>query len=185
MKYYNMKNFIFSTTLFLMIIGICEVKAGNYPEAYFGKYGIPHHSTVEEYQQYVGQTVIYLKDGKDGSYYDRGGFIEKGGNYNTEYVISKVSGYEFEMTLLLVEKNGKKKIKMKVNVRDESYKYGDYKYCITDTYTMPLLLVDKFNEDKANYIGKVYPTNPNSPVHLEITDKIGRASCRERVFRAV
>ena len=156
-----------------MIIGICEVKAVDfYPQANFGKYGIPHHSTVEEYQQYVGQTVIYLKEGKAGSDYDENGFIKKGGSYSKEYLISKISGYPSKMTIVLTERNEKKKIKFSVNIIDEHYDYGDYMYYITDKYTMPLLFIDKFNEDKVNYVGKVYPSNPNSPVHLEITDMI-------------
>lgn len=158
-----------------MGMGIYEAKAADHPEAYLGKYGIQHHSTIAAYQQYVGQAVRYLKSGmKSGNYNDKKGFLDNGGSFDMEYVISKISGDDKRMTFTLVEKGGKKKVKMTINNQNEYYSYGKYLYCITENYTVPLLLVDKFNEDKNKCIGKIYPSTPNDRVNFEITDMIMR-----------
>ena len=143
-----------------------------HPEAYFGIYGIQHQSTVAGYQQYVGQVVEYLPSSKssNGSYEDKEYWLGAGGKYNTKYVITKISGNDKRMTFVLTEKGTKNKVKMVVNNQVEYYSYGKYTYCITNTYSIPLFLSEKFEGDKAKHIGKIYPSNPDSPVKLEVTD---------------
>lgn len=147
--------------------------AGDHPEANFGIYGIQHQYTVAGYQQYVGQVVKYLPSSQtNGSYDDEKQWLGAGGKYNTEYVITKINGNDKRMTFVLTEKGTKKKVKMVVNNQSEYYSYGKYTYCITDAYSIPLFLSEKFEADKANYIGKIYPSNPDSPVKLEVTDMV-------------
>lgn len=43
---------------------------------------------------------------------------------------------------------------MVVNNQVEYYSFGKYTYCITNTYSIPLFLSEKFEGDKAKYIGK-------------------------------
>ncbi len=148
--------------------------AGDHPEANFGVYGIQHQATVAGYQQYVGQVVKYLptSQGTTGSYDDQNSWLKAGGKYNTEYVITKISGSDKRMTFVLTEKGTKNKVKMVVNNQYEYYTYGKYTYCITDRYSIPLFLSEKFENDKSNYLGKIYPTNTDSPVKLEVTDMV-------------
>ena len=147
--------------------------AGDHPQANFGDYGIRHYSTISSYQSnYIGQVVKYLpncQNKTEGNYDDKKGFLDAGGSYNTEYTISKISGNDQRMTFLLTEVNGKKKVKMVVNNQEEYYSYGKYTYCITNSYTIPLFLVGKFNQDKANYIGKTFGSGSTK---LEVTDAL-------------
>ena len=164
----------FKTFLLLVIsfVGFTtNAFAGDHPEANFGIYGIQHQSTVAGYQQYVGQIVEYLPSSQsNGSYDDEMCWLDAGGKYNTKYVITKISGNDKRMTFVLTEKGTKKKVKMVVNNQVEYYSFGKYTYCITNTYSIPLFLSEKFEGDKAKYIGKIYPSNPDSPVKLEVTD---------------
>ena len=162
--------------LFILTIlffgGSCYAFA-DHPEAHLGIYGIQHQPNLAGYKQYVGQTVKYLPANQgEGNYEDEKAFLNKGGVFNKEYIIAKVSGNDKRMTFLLQEKDGKDKVKMVVNNQYEYYSYENYTYCITDTYTIPLLLVDKFNEGKAEYKGKVYPEQPNGPVQMEVVDLV-------------
>ncbi len=150
-----------------------SVHAGDHPEANFGIYGIKHFATVAEYQRtYVGQVVQYLPERPGGAYMDTEYFQGAGGKFNTDYIVSKISGNNKRMTWVLVEKGTKNKVKMIVNNQNEDYSFGKYCYCITDSYSIPLFLSEKFNSDKSNYIGKVYPENPDSPTKFEVTDVI-------------
>lgn len=157
--------------LLLVLCGTFSAYAGDHPEANFGIYGIQHFATVAQYQQtYVGQVVQYLPEKASGNYMDTKYFQKAGGKFNTDYLVSKISGDDKRMTWLLIEKGTKNKVKMIVNNQEEYYSYGKYCYCITNTYSIPLFLSDKFNADKAHFIGKVFPENHNSPVKLEVVD---------------
>lgn len=166
---------LFLTLVTLLTLTVTAF-AGSHPEANFGIYGIQHFSTVAEYQQnYVGQVVKYLPQKEGGAYMDTEYFQKAGGKFNTEYIITKISGNNQRMTFLLTEKDSKNKVKMIVNNQEEYYSFGKYCYCITPTYSIPLFLSEKFNADKSKYIGKVYPESSDSPVQLEVTDVIMRA----------
>ena len=144
--------------------------AGNHPEANFGDYGIRHYPTISDYRaNYIGQIVKYLPSGKDGKgrYNDQKGFLDAGGNFDSEYVISKIIGNDKRMTFLLTEVTGNKKVKMIVNNQEEHYSFGKYTYCITDSYTIPLFLVGKFNQDKENFVGQSFGVGTTK---LEVTD---------------
>lgn len=98
-------------------------------------------------------------------------FQNAGGKFNTDYVISKISGNDKRMTWILLEKGTKNKVKMIVN-QDEYYSFNKYCYCITDRYSIPLFLSEKFKSDKSKYIGKVFPEKADSPTKLVVTDVI-------------
>lgn len=123
------------------------------PKADFGVYGIQKCNTLSEYQKYVGQTVAYIPK-ETPTYEDETMFR---GKFNEKYVISKITGDDSRMTFLLTEKGGKKKVKMVI--------YNNYKFSvwgtrsffyISDAYTVPLLLIDKFENDKSKLIGKTF-----------------------------
>lgn len=163
--------------LFLVVVFIVgfttNAFAGDHPEANFGIYGIQHFASVEQYQQtYVGQVVQYLPEKLGGAYMDIQYFQSAGGKFNTDYIISKISGNDKRMTWVLLEKGTKNKVKMIVNNQDEFYSHNEYCYCITDSYSIPLFLSEKFEGDKSKYIGKVYPEKADSPIKLEVTDVI-------------
>lgn len=147
--------------------------AGDHPEANFGIYGIQHFASVEQYQQtYVGQVVQYLPEKEDGGYQDTKYFQDAGGKFNTDYVISKISGNDKRMTWILLEKGTKNKVEMTVNNQDEDFFWDKYCYCITDRYSIPLFLSEKFKGDKSKHIGKVFPEKADSPTKLEVIDVI-------------
>lgn len=162
---------------FLIVISLLgftiNAFAGDHPEANFGIYGIQHYATVAQYQQnYVGQVVQYLPEKAGGAYMDTKYFQGAGGKFKTDYVVSKISGNDKRMTWVLLEKGTKNKVKMVINNQNEYYSFDKYCYCITDTYSVPLFLSEKFEADKSKYIGKVYPENPDSPTKLEVVDVI-------------
>lgn len=150
-----------------------QLTAAEHPEAHFGEYGIQHLNGLSAYQQYVGETVRYLAAGQGingAAYDDEKGFLSKGGKFDTDYIIKSITGNDKQMTFTLLEKGGKNKVKMVVNNQNEYYTYGKYTYCITDKYTIPLFLIDRFNADKQKYLGKVYPEAKDSPVSVVISD---------------
>lgn len=144
-----------------------------HPQANFGNYGIHHFSTLAKYQQkYVGKNVMYIPLIANGSVDDKEYFLNKGGKFNTKYVISKITGNDKKMTFVLVEHGTKKKVKMIINNQYEILKSGDYFYCITKYFSVPLLLVDEFEAAKSKLLGRVFPNNPNSAFHFEVTNLI-------------
>ena len=168
-----MKKFRNLLLVVAFISGFATSTHAGHPDANFGIYGIQHLSTVAQYQQtYVGQVVQYIPMFKEGGFSDDEYFKEAGGKYNTDYIISKISGSDKRMTWVLIEKGTKNKVKMIINNQDEGYSFGKYFYCITDTYSVPLLLSDNLNSYKENYIGKIYPNRLDCPIKLEVTDII-------------
>ena len=161
-----------------LLCSISAVFAGNRPEAHFGIYGIKHQSGIAEYQQYVGQIVKYLPArGVKGNatYDDNKYFIEKGGRFDKEYIITKISGNDKRMTFHLQERNGKSKVKMVVNNQHEYYSYGKYAYCITENYSIPLFLIEKYRADKDKFVGQKYPKS-SSTVETEVIDIVLKES---------
>lgn len=165
----NLKNLVL---LVIFIIGsVTSTYAEGHPEAYFGIYGIQHYSSVEAYQQYVGKVVKYIPSShRKGSYDDNKYWLGAGGKYNAEYVITKIKGNNRRMTFVLNEKGTQNKVKMVVNNQEELKSNGKYTYCITNSYSIPLFLSEKFEADKANIIGTKFPSKPGSPSQIEVTD---------------
>ena len=84
--------------------------------------GIQHYTTLEEYREtYIGQTVKYIQGTTPlGKLYDKN-FIKIGGKFDTEYVIEKITGNNDNMVFVMVEKFGKKKIKLPIRNYDPLY----------------------------------------------------------------
>lgn len=142
-----------------------------HPQANFGKYGIQRQSSLYNYQQkYIGKSIMYIPLKQNGSPEDRAFFLEKGGKFNTKYVITKITGNDKQMIFLLTEYGTKNKVKMVVNNQYEIPKDEESFYCITKEYSIPLILIDDFEEEKTKLLGKVFPNNPNSTIHFEVTN---------------
>lgn len=143
--------FLFST-LCLVCVSL-KANAADHPEAHFGEFGIQHLPTLQAYQNaYLGKTVMYLPTSPKPSFDDTDKFEKDWkGKFNTEYTISKISGNDKKIKLELVEVgNPKSKIKFTFNNQYEYYSYGDYTYCVTDKFTIPLVVVDALNEANQN-----------------------------------
>ena len=121
------------------------VKASSeHPMAFLGEYGIKYYKSIEEYQQYIGQSVIYLAS----EYFYGKIYDEKfEGTFDEEYVISKITGNDKKMKIFLIPKCGGKSVTINIDWK------GNSLYTITPQYTLPLLLVDKLNETKEKYVG--------------------------------
>ena len=146
-----------TTITFLMFIICNSINsfASDHPEAHFGKYGIEYLSTLAEYRQtYIGKTVKYIPVNSEGSYSEKENFLRKGGKYNTKYIITKISGDDKRMVFALKEKESGKTIKMTINNQYELYSHDKYFYCITENYSVPLLLTDEFEADSILYLKK-------------------------------
>ena len=139
---------------FLFIFGIAPliIYASDPPKANFGIYGIQHHKSLSEYQIYIGQTVIYVPK-ESPTNEDKTMFK---GEFNKKYIITKISGDDLRMTFLLTEKGGKKKVNVVVYNEYKFSAWGNSYFCITESYSVPLLLIDKFDNDKSNLIGKIF-----------------------------
>ena len=140
--------------VFIALMSAFSLSAyGDHPEAHFGKYGLQKYSSIAEYQNaYVGKVVKYIPT-TDVSYDDKK-FLERGGQFDTRYVISKISGNDEKMTFLLNEENTKNKFKFIVYNGEPAYSYGDYTFCITKDYSVPLILIDEFEADSNAIKGK-------------------------------
>lgn len=130
-------------TLFL-IFGLIISTKTSIGNSIYGKYGIQEYKSVHEYKQYIGQTVMYLST-LDGSRIERGQTFT--GKKNTEYIITKISGSKKRVNMHLVEKNGKLKARMDVSYNPK---------LINGFPSIPLLLVDKFREEKNGDINKKF-----------------------------
>jgi len=117
------------------------------PKADFGKYGLQKCNTLSEYQKYVGQTVMYIPK-ETPTDEDKWMFT---GEFDKKYIITKITGNDSRIKLYLTEKGGKGKVKMRIYNR---YKAGSF--YISEGSTVPLLLMDKFENDKFKLIGKTF-----------------------------
>lgn len=162
---------IFLTLIFL-ITGTYLAKAGDHPEAHFGEFGFAHLSTMEAYKQkYEGQIVEYVPCNIDKPSYDDERFIKNcKGEFMHPYIIEKVSGNNETIKLELKDTtNPKKKVKFQFKNQYEYYSYGNYTWCNTNTYQIPLFLINKFNEVKDKTIGKVF-SDPKITFSVKVID---------------
>lgn len=152
--------------LLCFIVGICAAMAGDHPEAHFGEFGLDYFSNAEGYKQYVGEVVIYLP--KDNPSYDDEKFKELfNGQFNTPYIIKKVSGNDKKIKFELIERNNPtSKIKFEFLNYPEKYSYGEKTFANTSEYRVPLFFIDKFREASTQYIGK--KLNSQNGTYLKI-----------------
>ncbi len=155
-----------------LIAGFTTAMAGDHPEAHFGEFGLEHLRTMEEYQsKYQGQVVEYVPCSLESPSYDDERFIKNcKGEFMHPYIISKVSGNNETIKLELVDTtNPKKKVKFQFKNQYEYYSYGNYTWCNTSTYQVPLFLVNKFNKTREETIGKVF-SDPELNFSVKVTD---------------
>lgn len=162
-----MKKLLLILPIFLILLFPANA-ALSHPQAHFDQYGLPYYSSINDYQEIVGKTVMYIPE-HNPSYDDKEKFQKAKGKFNTPYIITKVKGAGTRMTVYMTEKDGKAKTKMVINNKNEYYSFGKYTYCITREYTVPLLLIDDLNADKEKFIDQKYPKTSNTPDY-EITD---------------
>lgn len=155
-----------------LIAGLSTALAGDHPEAHFGEFGLEHLPTIEAYQiKYQGAIVEYVPCNMASPSYDDERFTKKcKGEFMHPYIISKVSGNNETIKLELTDAtNPKKKIKFQFKNQYEYYSYGNYTWCNTNTYQVPLFLVNEFDKVKEKTIGKVF-TNPKVNFSVKVTD---------------
>jgi len=149
--------------LLICLINVCVCVASDHPEAHFGEYGIGKCSTLAEYQKYVGQKVKYMPT-TPANYDD-----EKSGlAFDKIYTIDKITGNDRRMTFVLSDESGKK-AKMIVNNEYNYYSYGKYTFEITNKYSIPLFLFEKFEKEKSKYLNKII-SNPKVKSTYKIID---------------
>lgn len=150
--------------LIILVLVFCNIQSfASSKQPRFGCYGIEKKITIKEYKsEYVGKTVRYLPT-KNPSSEDYVDFFNKGGKINTDYIISKISGNDRDIKLTITEKNSKNKIKFNLSnwVTNANYQRS--------IETIPLFLIDKFNKEKASFIGKVY-SHPKAVCYYIVTD---------------
>lgn len=94
-----MKKLLFIVLSCLSLLISNNAYAGDHPEAHFGEFGIKHLSTLAQYQQeYLGKEVMYIPESDKPSYDDE---TEFKGEFNTPYIISKITGNDERITFLL------------------------------------------------------------------------------------
>lgn len=155
-----------------LIAGLSSALAGDHPEAHFGEFGLEHLPTIEAYQiKYQGAIVEYVPCNMASPSYEDERFTKKcKGEFMHPYIISKVSGNNETIKLELTDAtNPKKKIKFQFKNQYEYYSYGNYTWCNTNTYQVPLFLVNEFDKVKEKTIGKVF-TNPKVNFSVKVTD---------------
>lgn len=174
-KYTISKNQYMKKTILLLIcfvVGFLSAIAGDHPEAHFGEFGLEHLPNAEAYQaKYLNQVVEYVPCDITKPSYDDDRFINTcKGKFMHPYRIVKISGNDRTIKFEMVDTtNPKKKIKFQFRNYYEYWSYGNDTWCNTNTYQVPLLLIDKFNEAKQQIIGKVF-TDPEVNFSIKVTD---------------
>ncbi len=145
---------------FLLTLSMAFIYALSFAQDY-GKYSLQHSSSESDLQQYVGQHVkvmaykgfssIYASEGHDEYIFEH----ELKGSVNTVYTIQKIKVGK-QIVLDLISESGSK-VKAKVNVNG-AHDYKGMQSCKS------FFLVDKFDADKQNLIGKAINNSEGQPV---------------------
>lgn len=132
----------------------------------YGKYSLPHTTSLNDLQKYIGQHVqVFKYKGYTGLYstYGHDEIVfhnEFGGQVKEVYTISSIK-VKNRIEIELLDNYGNK-IKTKVNI-DGKRNYKGMQSCKS------FFLVDKFNEDKTNQIGQIL-VNSNNENIAKVTD---------------
>lgn len=125
----------------LLLFSLSSFAAG----ADFGIYGIQSHEEIDAYQQYIGETVIYMPRSVFSSADKR--FRRYRGKFDVEYVIIDISIQRGVLVIDLREKDRKRKVR---------YRVSSLKTYSSEFPALALFLVDKFKNDKNTLIGSRY-----------------------------
>lgn len=83
-----MKTKILILTLFILSVFKANAASDSYIP--FGQYGFSCGTyTTESYQEYIGETVVYIPSHNQSSYRDKE-FIRLNGKFNTPYIITNI-----------------------------------------------------------------------------------------------
>ncbi len=147
-----MKKYLF---ILFMVTLYCTM---TFAQKNYGKYSMQHSTSESELQQYVGQHVKVFpytpENGIDDSY-DSNRFDEMGGKTDVVYTIEKIKVGKF-IFIDLTSDSGQK-VKAKVNLKHEK-NFKGMQTCES------FFLVDKFEADKKEYVGKVINNADGQPV---------------------
>ena len=158
-----MKKSIIHFILLLISIGL---HSQSMPDVYLGEYGIEYHSSIEGYQQYVGEKVMYVASSD--KRHDRF-FLDEGGKYNTHYIINSIKGSNKKFTITLKECGGESIIKLHVTngwSRNLEYSQKNYYWVSSNGFemdfyhTLPLVFIDEFEQLKSTLEGRIYSSDP-------------------------
>lgn len=138
----------FLISIIYVLITVNIASAGQHPEAYFGKYGLEYFPTVDGYQKYVGEIVQYIPE-IDPSYDDYQFIVDYKGKFNTRYIIERIYGNSEKIKMVLIEKDNPraKKVKFEFINHDTPLSYDGEIFCHTENYQVPLLLIEKYEND--------------------------------------
>ena len=155
-----------SIILFILLLISIGLHSQSMPDVYLGEYGIEYHSSIEGYQQYVGEKVMYVASSD--KRHDRF-FLDEGGKYNTHYIINSIKGSNKKFTITLKECGGESIIKLHVTngwSRNLEYSQKNYYWVSSNGFemdfyhTLPLVFIDEFEQLKSTLEGRIYSSDP-------------------------
>lgn len=144
----------------------------DHPRAHFGEFGLEHLSDADEYRaKYLNQVVMYVPCDIAKPSYDDQRFVNTcKGEFMRPYKIVKISGDKKTIKFEMVDtSNSNKKIKFQFRNYYEYWSYGNNTWCNTDTYQVPLLLVDQLNATRQQLTSKIF-TDPEVNFSVRISD---------------
>lgn len=115
--------------------------------AFLGKFGVEFQKN-KDYSQYLGKDVMYIREPT----------VDFSCKKNTIMTIKSINATDDKVSVSLVEKGGKKKYKMEASVGEQTNFWGTKfkeSFRLDGYKTLPLLLVDKFNDKKKELVGKI------------------------------
>lgn len=129
-----------------------ELNASITPYANFGEYGIEYCASESEFQKYVGSVVQYYPSTLP-SKFDK----DFKGDFNHLYTIEKITGRAPKYKMILKDNSNASIVEL---VFYTEYKYrvnDDIIYCVKEnsTFTLPILLVNKFEEKRDKTKGQI------------------------------
>ena len=139
-------------TILLLVMAtfnLCQIEAANIKEqywAYLGQFGVEYQKN-KDYSKYVGKDVMYIREPTVDFECDK----------NTILTIKSIKVDDEKIIVSLVEKGGKKKYKLEASVGKQTNFWGTKfkeSFRLDGYKTLPLLLLDEFNQKKSELVGK-------------------------------
>jgi len=121
-------------------------------------YGIQYQSNIEDYQKYIGDTVVYFSESPE-NYMDR----KFPGSYNILYVIHSIKANKRKVKFDLRQIGTDIKVQWSVyNGYNQNWNPSwENNFTISKESTVPLVLVNKVTIQKGKWIGNEY-SHPNA-----------------------
>ena len=144
-----MKNLKSILLLFLVTLTFIPCDAESITKQYWsflGKFGVEYQKN-KDYTKYVGKEVMYIREPT----------VDFSCEKNTIMTIKSINATDEKISVNLIEKGGKKKYKMEASVGEQTNFWGTKfkeSFRLDGYKTLPLLLVDEFNDKKKELVGK-------------------------------